>query len=233
MTPLRTSIPLSGHRARIAQYLRGIGFSFGSVAGRIIQERLSEDGTRDPVRPSLVLWACAACGGDLSDALPVAAAFDLFDRFTLLHDELIGGAPSAQADWGVGQSLNAGDALCALAFHTLARDVRNPTRRLEAARLVGRAVLVAIEGATGDRSGPAALTGAAMHSGAVVAGAPQSTAVAFAEAGRLLATAQAEPEAGRALGHAWEALLAINKHVAGGDAAAFEEVVRYVAQRAA
>lgn len=232
MTPLQTSIPLSDHRARVARYLRAIDFSFSSVAGGIIQARLSQECVRDPVRPGLVLWACAACGGDLSDALPVAAAFDLFDRFTLLHDELMAGAPP-QAHWGLGQSLNAGDALCAMAFHTLARDVCNPVARLEVARLAGEAVLVAIERANGDGSGHAALTRAALQSGAVLAGAARSTAAALADAGHLLAMAQLEPNAKIAQRWGKEALQAVFGHVPAGDAAAFEEVVLYVAQRAA
>ena len=78
-----------------------------------------------------VLWACAAQTRDLADALPVAAAFDLFDRFMLLHDELADESAATVARWGLGQSLNAGDALYALAFRTLASDVQHPQRRLQ------------------------------------------------------------------------------------------------------
>jgi hypothetical protein len=233
MIGLSTEIPLSDHRARVARYLRGIDFSFVSVAGRIIEERLPLQYVRDAVRPGLVLWACAANKGDLADAVPVAAAFDLFDRFRLLHDELMMGSAAAQARWGLGQSLNAGDALCAIAFHTLASDVRNPGRRLEAARLAGEAVLIAIERRDDDGFGDAALTGAAMQAGAVIGGASERVVQSFARAGRLLAAAQFAHEAGLARRYSRQAFATISRYASGSSVAEFEEVVRYVAQRAA
>lgn len=185
MTALGDPLPLSNHRARLARYLSRASFSSATVAGRIIEERPVRH-VRDPLRPALVLWACEARNGDLNDALPVAAAFDLFDRFLLLHEELTRDSPIVKR-WGLGQSLNAGDALYALAFRSLAADVVNPSHRLEAARLVGEAVLEAIAHDKDDTARSATLTGAALHSGAVIAGASERTVRAFLEAGRLLA----------------------------------------------
>jgi hypothetical protein len=220
MSALRDPIPLRNHRAYISQYLRGIAFPDSSVAARIIEERRPGRYARDPIRPSLVLWACAARNGDLADARPVAAAFDLFDRFLLLHEELADESAATVERWGLGQSLNAGDALYALAFRSLAGDVKNPIRRLETARLVAAAVLEAIsEDDEGRRD--ATLTGAALEGGAVIAGAPQSVARTFAKAGRLLATAPTE------------AVAVIAPCASRDDLSAFEEVARYVARRAA
>src|SRR5690348_7391550 len=143
-------LPLRGQRASLQRYLAGIVFSFDSVAGEIIKERMPLESAYDPLRASLVLWASDANGGDRGEALPVAAAFALFDRFMLLHDELADDAAETIRRWGLGQSLNAGDAFFALAFRALARDVGDPARRLEAARLVGQAVLQAIESRPGD-----------------------------------------------------------------------------------
>jgi geranylgeranyl diphosphate synthase type I len=215
MTALRDRVPLRHHRARIAQYLRGVAFRDGSVAARIIAERLPGDSAGDPLRPGLVLWACAARSGDVDDALPVAAAFYLFDRFLVLHAELGSDTSSSVAKWGLGQSLNAGDALYALAFRTLASDVRNPQRRLETARVVGESVLEAIEG------NHAALTRAALEAGAFLAGAAEPVVRAFARAGDLLSK---EPAAAAA---------ALQPHVSGDDATAFKEVARYIAQQTA
>ncbi|MGB7047190.1 MAG: hypothetical protein WBD57_02595, partial [Candidatus Cybelea sp.] len=145
MTSLPDALPLSGYRDSLQRYSRKIAYSFESVAGKIIAERLPERFVRDPVRPRLVLWACAVNGGDILDALPVAAAFDLFERFMLLHDELTDTSAGTIARWGLGQSLNAGDALYAVAFRSLASDDISAPRRLEAARLAGEAVLEAIE----------------------------------------------------------------------------------------
>lgn len=200
---LVSEAPLGEHRALVRQYLRGLDLPFESVAGTIVRERLATEVEEDLLRSSLVLWACAACNGDVADAVPVAASFHLFDRFMRLHDELVEGR--SVADFGLGQSLNAGDALYALAFSALADGVIDAPRRLAAANLVGRAVLDAIEGRNVDlgRAGDdgllsqvrslrrriAALTGAALGSGAIIAGAPETVVRGFIRAGYLLAFA--------------------------------------------
>jgi hypothetical protein len=232
--PAMTSppIPLDEHRANVARYLRGLELPFAAVAGRIIAERLPPDVARDPVRPSLVLWACAANGPDVSDALPVAAAFALFDRFMVLHGELADGSAPTVARWGLGQSLNAGDALFALAFRTLASDVRNPRRRLAAARLVGEAVLEAIE-LPDELAAHGALTGAALHAGAIVGGADQAVAHSFARAGRLIGRSAAAGDPALAGRFAQRAVSALRRHAHPEHLRAFEEVAVYVAQRAA
>jgi hypothetical protein len=218
MTTLRDALPLRDQRALLTEYLRGIAFPGGSVAGEIIEERLPDGYVRDPIRPALVLWACDAADGDLSDALPVAAAFDLFDRFLVLHAELTDESAAAVARWGLGQSLNAGDAFYALAFHTLASGVANAQRRLEAARLVAQAILEAID-ETDETRRRALLTAAALRAGAVVAGASEATARGFAEAGRLL---ESQPQ---------RAVAALPRPLRRDRVVAFEEVARYVAGR--
>lgn len=234
MTALRDPIPLGNHRACIARYLRGIVSSAGSVAARIIEERLGECYAGDAVRPSLVLWACAAGKGNLADALPVAVAFDLFDRFLLLHDELADeSAVATVARWGLGQSLNAGDALYALAFRSLASDVSEPRCRLRTARLVGQAVLEAIAKSGDNIARGAVLTVAALEAGAMIAGLPEPVARAYAEAGRLLSTAAVSSDPALARSASRRAVAALRRHAARDDVATFEEVARYVAHRAA
>ncbi len=230
MTP--AALPLDEHRANIARYLRGLDLSFAAVAGRIIAERLPPHGASDPVRPSLVLWACSANSSDLADALPVAAAFALFDRFMVLHGELADGYAPTVARWGLGQSLNAGDALFALAFRALASDVRNPRRRLEAARLVGEAVLEAIE-LSDERAAHAALTGAALYAGAIVGGADEQVAQYFGRAGRLIGKSASTRDPALAERFGRRAVAALRRCVGPEHLQAFEEVAVYVAQRAA
>jgi geranylgeranyl pyrophosphate synthase len=213
-------IPLSDHRACVQGYLREIVPSGDSVAVRIIEERLREQYIRDPVRPTLVLWACAASNGNVAEALPVAAAFDLFDRFLLLHDEL-GEASPTVARWGLGQSLNGGDALYALAFRTLATDVSRAERRLTVARLVAGAILEALGCAKDSTARSAVLTGTALQAGAIIAGAPQHAIDKFFEAGRVLGS---DPTA---------AVAALRSCTPGEHLDTFEEVARYVARRAA
>ena len=163
MTSRSDAVLLSVHEDSLQRYLYGIAGRFDSVAGL---QHFSAPG-RWPacvsMRPALQLWAAAANGAALEDALPIAAAFDLFDQFMLLHDELADAKAMTIGRWGLGPGLNAGDALYALAFRMLAGDVVQPSRRLAAARLVGEAVLAALDGSDCVPSARCALTGAAMN----------------------------------------------------------------------
>lgn len=210
-----------------------IEFSFNSVAGKIIAERLSARYVREPLRPRLLLWACSANGGEIADALPVAAAFDLFDRFMLLHDELADDSAETIARWGLGQSLNAGDALYAVAFRCLASDVGEPANRLEAARLVGEAVLDAIEGSHGAIGGRCALTAAALQAGAVVAGAAAEVALAFGEAGLTLGMAAQATDGAQAEQLARRSIALLERCTPRKQLDAYAEVALDVARRAA
>jgi geranylgeranyl diphosphate synthase, type I len=166
------------------------------------------------IRPALCLWAAEACGGELAACLPVAAALEWVHNFTLVHDDIQDGdrerrnRDTVWAVWGSAQGINAGDALAALAFRTLARDgAAHPQRLLDAVRLIADAVLVVIEGQSQDlrlegkpqtslrtylrmiRSKTAALIGASLEAGAVSAGAPPPVARGLRDAGVLLGTA--------------------------------------------
>lgn len=257
------ALPLGEHRASVLAYLRDETRPLDSVAWTIIEQRRQDGADRLMLRPNLVLWACAACGGgdaELADALPVAAAFDLFDRFMLLHDELVEDEAAGStansltpvvARWGLGQSLNAGDALYALALRALAHDVGDAHRRLLAASLVARAVLEAIEGRSSDverradargllarvrslRRRSAALTGAALESGALVAGAEPTVCRGFNRAGRLLAAAASSGDRQLAQRLAQKAIASLERCIPRPEHLdAFETVARHVAANAA
>jgi hypothetical protein len=171
--------PLGEHRALLREYLRKIALPFESDAGSIVRERLASEREEALLTPSLALWACSACGGDVRAAVPIGSAIYLFERSMQLHDELTEDPELAR--WGLGQSLNAGDALYAIAFRTLAENVADSQRRLAAARLVARAVLAAIEGRAG------VMTSAALAAGALAAGADEKIRLRLARVGRLLA----------------------------------------------
>ena len=233
MTPLSDALPLSAYRDSLQRYLGSIAFSFDSVAGSIISARLARGYARDPLRPCLLLWSCAANGAEIADALPVAASFDLFDRFMLLHDELADEDAHAIAAWGLGQSLNAGDALYAVAFRSLASDVVNPARRLHAARVVAEAVLEAIERRDGAAGAQRALTGAALQAGATIGGAADVVALAFGRAGRALGMARAAGDAAAAGRFARESIESLRPYARPGDLDAFAEIALEIARRAA
>ncbi|MBP5586477.1 MAG: polyprenyl synthetase family protein [Lentisphaeria bacterium] len=41
------------------------------------------------IRPALVLWACELFGGDREQAIPAAAAIEIYHNWTLVHDDII------------------------------------------------------------------------------------------------------------------------------------------------
>ncbi len=79
------------------------------------------------LRPAVALLCCAAAGGRPDVAAPLAAAIELLHQFTLVHDDIQDESPSRRhrptvwTQWGVGQAINAGDALFAAAHLALYR----------------------------------------------------------------------------------------------------------------
>jgi geranylgeranyl diphosphate synthase, type I len=165
------------------------------------------------IRPALSLWACEALGGQPAWALPAAVAVELIHNFTLIHDDIQDGdelrrhRPAVWSVWGAEQGINAGDGMFANALAGLLAPGPRPGRRMRAAHLLSAAVVKVVEGQCLDLSleGRAtasqatylrlvtmktgALLGAAMASGAVMAGAPRAVARRFDAAGRLLGLA--------------------------------------------
>nr|BCX00313.1 MAG: polyprenyl synthetase [Bacteroidota bacterium] len=79
------------------------------------------------LRPLLVLLACEAHGGRAGDALPAAAAVELFHSFTLVHDDIMDhsetrrGRPTVHMRWGAEAAILAGDLLMGLSYFELSR----------------------------------------------------------------------------------------------------------------
>lgn len=176
----------------VAAYLDALPVPSDSLAGAIVRD-WSRRLAPDLWRPALTLWACEACGGDPSQALPVAAAIEYFHRFLVLHEELgdddLRDRGHAVATWGLGQSLNAGDALYALGFQLLAGGgAGDAPHRLRAAGTIVRGVLGAVEARQAHRI-TGVLTGAAAQAGAELAGASEDLTHRLDRAGRLLGIA--------------------------------------------
>jgi hypothetical protein len=219
MTAVPQALPLAAHRNRVEAYLRDLPIPYTSLAGTIIARHLEQES--DLLRASLVLWACEACGGDPEEALPTAAAIELFYRSEGLRDELLGGDPP----WGVGQCLNAGDALNAIAYRALVAGTADPHRRLLSSMIVTRAFVEGIERRNG------AILWAGLEAGAVLGGAPEKLARTLRRAGRLLAAAGAHEDGGTYARKAIDALEGSGLDPA--HLARFAEVARYVASEAA
>ena len=83
------------------------------------------------IRPALVLLACQACGGDAAKALPGACAVEMIHAYSLIHDDLPAmddddlrrGRPTCHKQFDEATAILAADALQALAFEVLAKDV--------------------------------------------------------------------------------------------------------------
>jgi geranylgeranyl diphosphate synthase type I len=74
------------------------------------------------VRPSLVLFVAEELGQTRETALAAAVALELVHEFSLVHDDIEDedrarhGRPTAWVRYGIGQAINAGDLMVALAF---------------------------------------------------------------------------------------------------------------------
>src|SRR6478736_5234722 len=83
------------------------------------------------LRPMLVMLAAEACGGNVEQALPAACAVEMIHTYSLIHDDLPSmddddtrrGRPTTHKKYGDAVAILAGDALLALAFEVLARDL--------------------------------------------------------------------------------------------------------------
>lgn len=152
------------------------------------------------LRPSLVLFSCEALGGEAAEALPLAAALELIHNFSLVHDDIQDGdefrrgRPTAWKAFGVGQAINAGDALLILALRTALSAELSWEKKVMAQELLLSATLRMIEGQVLDLAGEGkalgvkeylemarrktgALLGCAFSLGAVAAGRPDLRAL--------------------------------------------------------
>ena len=107
---------------------------------RAMRHSLFAGGKR--LRPILCVAAAEACGGEIDDALPLAAAVECIHTYSLIHDDLPSmddddfrrGVPTCHTVFGEGTAVLAGDALQAMAFEFVAG--AKPTRRYPVAAMV-------------------------------------------------------------------------------------------------
>jgi geranylgeranyl pyrophosphate synthase len=90
-------------------------------------------------RSVLVLLGCEAVGGDPAKAMRTAAAFEMFQSFALVHDDIEDGSemrrgkPCLHHIHGIPLAINVGDALYSKMFELLAanRDILGETKALD------------------------------------------------------------------------------------------------------
>ena len=77
------------------------------------------------LRPMLLTLSCGIFSDDVKQALPAAAAVEVFHNFTLLHDDIMDnaavrrGKPSVYAKWGPSVAILSGDAMMICAYRLL------------------------------------------------------------------------------------------------------------------
>ncbi|PJA67284.1 farnesyl-diphosphate synthase, partial [Candidatus Peregrinibacteria bacterium CG_4_9_14_3_um_filter_49_12] len=116
--------------AALEAYMRSFGDSCPSALQEAMRYSLLAPGKR--IRPLLAMAAAEACGGSAMQALPAACAVEMVHAYSLIHDDLPcmdddamrRGRPSCHIAFGEAEALLAGDALLALAFDVLAKDVQ-------------------------------------------------------------------------------------------------------------
>jgi geranylgeranyl diphosphate synthase type I len=177
------------------------------------------DHTGKRLRPSLCLMACEALGGEVSQALPIAAALELVHNFSLIHDDVQDrdlkrhGRDTVWAIWGEAQAINAGDALLAIAHRSMASAAEAgwPTAAaVLAAGLLAERTLEMVEGqvmdidfeARTDVSQEEYLAMVSRKTGALF---DASLALGAIAAGASLQTIEAMGRCGRSLGIAFQA----------------------------
>ena len=183
--------------ATTAQIRYHLGFGAESRRGKRLRSRL-------------VLEVAEEEGGRAEDALDAACAVEIIHEFSLVHDDIEDGdrlRRGREAVWvrfGLAHGINAGDALCALAYLALLDSSvdRQPGRTIAMTRVLHEAHLAMCGGQSRDiafetqprvtmeeyramiAGKTGALFGAACQLGALAAGADADRAAAYARIGR-------------------------------------------------
>lgn len=168
-----------------------------------IEYTLESGGKR--LRPQLVLAACSALDGDVSEAIDPALGIEIFHNFTLLHDDVMDAADlrrgrlTVHKRWNDNTAILSGDAMLTLATQYVALAPRDVMP--QAMDLFNRTAMEVYEGQQYDmdfertddvtvdqyiemiRLKTSVLLGCACRMGAIVAGASEQEEQAFYDYG--------------------------------------------------
>jgi hypothetical protein len=184
----------------IARSLEAIGFSHG----QLVREQIEATAPGDYEAAALACLAAAeAAGGSAEAALPGAVSMAFLSQMGLVFMGLenSGGAASLSTAWGMPRSLNAGDAMFALAQESLlaAPEELTAEERLQATVILdggSRDLVDALFGMSGEgdagATGQRALLPAAMALGALLGGGDEKVRERLAELGREWSALSAE-----------------------------------------
>jgi geranylgeranyl diphosphate synthase type I len=161
------------------------------------------------LRPSMLLLAGEAVGGDAEVLAPAAVSIELIHNFTLIHDDIMDnadvrrGRPTVHKLWGQSGAILAGDTLYSKAFQVLGTTKARPDLILGAMNMLSKTCTAICEGQWLDMEFEAKdrvseeeymemiekktgiLYGASASMGALLAGATPQVVAALDEFGRL------------------------------------------------
>ena len=161
------------------------------------------------LRPSMLLLAAEAAGGEALALAPAAVSIELVHNFTLIHDDIMDnadvrrGRSAVHKIWGQSGAILAGDTLYSKAFQVLGMTAASPERILGAMNMLSRTCTAICEGQWLDmefeskdrvteneymemiEKKTGVLYGASAGMGALLAGAPLEVVRALDEFGRL------------------------------------------------
>ncbi len=140
----RFDVQLSAYVQRMEDYLQGC-FLEKEPQKRLFEAMrysLLAGGKR--IRPVLTLAFCELCGGTVEDGVDFAAAVEMIQTYSLIHDDLPAmddddfrrGKPSNHKVYGEAMAILAGDALLTAAFGTLTKANLPAERIVEAVRVL-------------------------------------------------------------------------------------------------
>jgi geranylgeranyl diphosphate synthase type I len=104
------------------------------------------------LRPSMLLLAAEAAGGDAEAFAPAAVSIELIHNFTLIHDDIMDnadvrrGRPAVHKLWGESGAILAGDTLYSKAFQVLGMTPANPELILSAMNVLSSTCTAICEG---------------------------------------------------------------------------------------
>jgi geranylgeranyl diphosphate synthase type II len=163
------------------------------------------------IRPLLTLMSAEVFGANISRALPAAMAVELFHNFSLIHDDIMDGAPlrrgkeTVHTKWDLNTGILSGDAMLILAYQYF--ESYEPQTFQVLAKLFSKTALQVCEGQQYDvefelrdqvsideyllmiEYKTAVLLGAALQMGAIVAGSSIENQQSIYDFGRLLGIA--------------------------------------------
>lgn len=160
----------------------------------------------------MVMRVATQEGASLDAALDAAAAIEVLHNYSLVHDdiedrdELRHGRPTLWSQFGLAPALNAGDAMCAISFLTLARAQRIHTAERTLAMIVAlhRAHRVMCDGQAADLAFERQTSVGLAEYEAMIAGKTAALFGAACELGAYCGQADADVAAGyRELGEAF------------------------------